>query len=81
MYKGQPPTPFQAGCPSCRRLFGGVVGFDEHRVNRRCKDPSELGYTEVAGVWRRPEDHAKIQAFNDHVDGKRGRRARESSTK
>jgi len=57
---GRSPTPSQALCPTCCRLFGGVTGFDMHRVNGHCVDPSPLGMVEQGGVWRRPVDHENV---------------------
>lgn len=47
------PTPSRAHCGVCHRTFGGVKGFDEHRVGGQCLDPKTRGMTEVAGVWHR----------------------------
>lgn len=50
---GPAPTPSQAQCPTCRRTFGGVTGFDRHRRNGACLDPVALGMTQDGkGVWR-----------------------------
>ncbi len=67
------PTPFQALCSVCCRLFGGVSGFDTHRVNGACVDPSNYGYVEVEGVWRQPMDHDKVKMFRTRVSGTRKR--------
>lgn len=48
------PTPSQAHCPTCHRTFGGVRGFDVHRVRGECRNPADFGYVERDGVWRRP---------------------------
>lgn len=79
-YKGPRPTAFQAGCSVCSRLFGGVTGFDDHRVfdnhrNRVCLDPATIGYIQdERGVWRRPMEQEKVELFRLRVAGKEGRR-------
>lgn len=81
-YKGPAPTPFQAGCSVCQRLFGGVTGFDDHRTfddhrNRICLDPQEIGYVQdERGVWRRPMEQEKVALFRSRVEGKGGRKRR-----
>ena len=78
-YQGPSPTPSQAGCSVCSRLFGGVSGFDDHRAfddhrNRVCLDPAEIGYIQdERGVWRRPMDQEKVAMFKERVRGARGR--------
>lgn len=73
-YTGPRPTPFQAGCSVCSRLFGGVTGFDEHRKAGVCQDPGELGYVEDdRGVWRKPMEQEKIALFKQRVHGNKGR--------
>jgi len=67
------PTPFQALCSVCCRLFGGVTGFDAHRSNGTCLDPSTFDYVEMEGVWRKPMDHDKVKMFREHVSGTRKR--------
>lgn len=56
--------PAQAHCGSCHETFGGVRGFDEHRRNRRCLPPPELGMTlDARRVWRRwvpPAERARL---------------------
>ena len=80
-YKGPAPTPFQAGCSVCQRLFGGVSGFDEHRVfddhrNRVCLDPTKIGYVQdERGVWRKPMDQEKVAMFKARVHGEGRKRA------
>ena len=81
-YQGKTPTPYQAGCPSCHRLFGGVTGFDEHRkriegsYRKECVDPSEIGYVEdERGVWRNPMEQEKVALFRQRVSGTRGRKS------
>lgn len=32
-----------AHCAACHRTFGGVYGFDRHRKNFTCVDPSTVG--------------------------------------
>ncbi len=46
-------------CAGCGAYFGGVYGFDLHRVGpldgRRCADPSAVGLVrDGRGVWRQP---------------------------
>lgn len=75
-YKGPRPTPSQAGCSVCSRLFGGVEGFDTHRFNGTCRDPSPFGYVQdERGVWRRPMDQEKVAMFKARVAGTRGRKS------
>jgi hypothetical protein len=55
----------QAKCGSCGKTFGGLTGFDAHRVGkhtstgphygRRCLSDDELsskGYRNIKGLWR-----------------------------
>jgi hypothetical protein len=65
--EGKGPTPFQAQCSVCCRIFGGVGGFDKHRYYGQCRDPEPLGYVERDGVWREPMDHEKVEAFKKRV--------------
>lgn len=65
------PTPFQAHCSVCHRHFGGVTGFDKHRVGGMCLDPGSFGYVERDGIWREPMDHAKVAEFRNRVRGRR----------
>lgn len=75
MYKGDMPTPSQAGCSVCSRLFGGVTGFDEHRHNGTCLDPGTFGYVQdERKVWRKPMDQEKVAMFKARVAGTRGRK-------
>lgn len=62
------PTPTQAHCAVCHQTFGGVSGFDEHRVDGTCRDPEVLGMTYRGGAWRRPitaEELARIRRNRD----------------
>lgn len=43
-----------AHCAGCHRTFGGIAGFDAHRVRGACTDPRAHGMTDVAGTWQRP---------------------------
>lgn len=67
------PTPFQAHCGSvgCHRTFGGIGGFDQHRIGdvdkRICRDPTTFGYVLRDGVWREPMDHDKVAQFRERV--------------
>lgn len=67
------PTPFQAHCGSvgCHRTFGGIRGFDLHRIGdldkRICRDPTEFGFVEREGVWRDQMDHDKVEQFTTRV--------------
>lgn len=62
------PTPSQAHCPTCHRTFGGVRGFDDHRHNGTCLDPTTKGYVRSAsGIWRTPmteEYAARVQRMS-----------------
>lgn len=41
-------------CPTCHRTFSSISGFDRHRVQGTCLDPSLLDYERDArGIWRR----------------------------
>lgn len=52
-------APSWAHCAACHRTFGGVRGFDDHRRDGQCIDPSTLGMVEGdAGVWRVPLSEA-----------------------
>ena len=48
------PTASQAHCSVCHRTFGGVRGFDKHRHNGACLEPTALGMTDRDGIWVRP---------------------------
>lgn len=52
-------------CGACRRVFGGVAGFDAHRRNGTCVHPVELGMVERDGVWRKPMTQAARERLND----------------
>ena len=52
------PSPAQAHCSACHRTFGGVTGFDAHRREGACLDPSGLGMADNGGVWRMPMTEA-----------------------
>ena len=46
----------QAHCATCHTTFGGVRGFDAHRVDGACVPPGELGMRpDERGVWRRTD--------------------------
>lgn len=54
----------ECGCPTCGLIFGGLRGFERHRVgehgvNRRCLSVAELGAIgyelDSRGRWRRFE--------------------------
>lgn len=63
------PTPAQCHCPTCHRTFGGVTGFDAHRLMGKCLDPGipEIGYSQDdKGIWRMPmsdADRVRLQAL------------------
>lgn len=67
------PTPAQAHCGSvgCHRTFGGIRGFDLHRIGdlgkRECRDPATFGFVERDGVWRDQVDHEKVELFKTRV--------------
>lgn len=44
----------RACCFSCRRVFGGVSGFDKHRKGNKCLDPATLGMELSEGIWIQP---------------------------
>ncbi|MBN9740466.1 hypothetical protein DMP23_04990 [Amycolatopsis sp. A1MSW2902] len=44
----------RAHCSACHRTFGGVVGFDKHRHEGRCRDPLSQGLTLKSGIWVHP---------------------------
>jgi hypothetical protein len=51
------PTPSQAHCAAlgCHRTFGGVTGFDAHRKDGECINPTTLGMVlSDHGIWRTP---------------------------
>lgn len=58
------PTPAQAHCPTCHRTFGGVTGFDAHRINGECRDPATRGYVLNGGIWRTPMDPAYLDRLS-----------------
>jgi len=64
-FGGRQPSPGQAGCTTCNKIFSSVRAFDQHRDRRddpsfvterdRCIDPASLGMTEDGtGVWHMP---------------------------
>lgn len=61
------PSPHQAHCTVCHLTFGGVSGFDDHRKDGWCIDPTTLGMTQnERGIWRRPmsdEDRERFEAL------------------
>lgn len=57
------PSPAQAHCPTCHRTFGGVTGFDAHRKDGDCVDPTDFGMVERDGVWRTPMTDAARERF------------------
>lgn len=61
------PTPAQAHCGSvgCHLTFGGVRGFDKHRIGGTCHIPP--GYEEQDGVWREPMEHDRVEQFRERV--------------
>lgn len=66
-------------CASCHRYFGGVTGFDLHRIGGTCADPARLDMSQDArGYWRRsgtnhPTIHSGVGQLADFatypVDG------------
>lgn len=49
-----PPGTRYCKCPACGRFFGGVSGFDRHRVNAACVDPASVGLElNARGYWVR----------------------------
>lgn len=47
-------VPAGTHCGVCHETFGGLGGFDRHRRDGWCLDPSTLGMEDMAGVWRTP---------------------------
>lgn len=46
-------------CSGCGAYFGGVTGFDRHRVRFACVDPATVGLTlNVHGYWIQPRPTA-----------------------
>lgn len=47
-----------AHCSACHRTFGGVAGFDRHRRDGACLDPTGIGMQLLGGraypAWGRP---------------------------
>lgn len=42
-------------CSACKRYFGGLHGFERHRVNSQCLDPAVRGLElNKRGYWVRP---------------------------
>lgn len=61
------PTPAQAHCAVCHRTFGGVTGFDAHRKDGACLDPSTRGYVERDGLWRTPMSESRLSQLTGEV--------------
>jgi hypothetical protein len=74
------PTKFQAHCSDCHRTFGGITGFDLHRRNGECIDPSTFDYVCLDGVWRTKEGQEAVTRFRTRVAGKEGRRRRSDAS-
>lgn len=57
-----------AHCTKCHQSFGGIRGFDFHRIghvdHRRCRTPEQLrgfGYEpNDRGIWRRPRPDSTL---------------------
>lgn len=64
------PTPAQAHCAAkgCHQTFGGVTGFDAHRRDGECINPTTLGMVlSDLGVWRTPmPDEARERLREGH---------------
>lgn len=48
-------------CKTCHETFSGITAFDKHRVNGKCKHPSEVGLVESKRAypcWTFPADDA-----------------------
>lgn len=55
----------QAHCATCHVTFGGVRGFDAHRVDGACVPPGELGMrADDRGVWRRTDATFRVPQTN-----------------
>jgi len=50
-----PPGTNHCLCSACGRYFGGVNGFERHRVSFACVDPISVGLVlNARGFWVRP---------------------------
>lgn len=50
-----PPGTNRCRCAGCGRYFGGVNGFERHRVSFNCIDPASVGLVlNSRGYWVRP---------------------------
>lgn len=50
-----PPATNFCQCAACGLYFGGVTGFEAHRVGGQCADPAAAGLTfSNRGYWVRP---------------------------
>ena len=48
-----------AHCGACHRTFGGLAGFDRHRLRGACVDPAGRGLLlDDDGIWRQPMSEA-----------------------
>lgn len=49
-------------CAACGRYFGGVNGFERHRVNFQCVDAATIGLRLNRGRWVRTPPKAPVLA-------------------
>lgn len=60
-----PPGTNYCWCAECGRYFGGVTGFEQHRVAFACTDPANFSLSQNArGYWVRAY-HAKPAVRRD----------------
>lgn len=65
-------------CNACGKKFGGITGFDDHRVGafkddhpdygRSCRSAFRLvlmGYALKNGVWKQPMGEGQINRYRD----------------
>jgi hypothetical protein len=71
-----PPRGPQAHCTVCHLTMSGITYFDAHRIKGRCVSLSNLGLTEVNGLWTTPEAHAARAATSVRMAGRRPGEAR-----
>lgn len=61
--------PSRAHCGACHRTFGGVTGFDKHRKNGVCLNPTTIGLVLSTAwdyeIWTLPVDEDTEQEWKE----------------
>lgn len=74
-----PPGTRYCKCPACDRFFGGVSGFDRHRVNSVCVDPASVGLElNARGYWVRNGSNSTASGGASRLSGELAANANQS---